>query len=92
MPELQHYPAAGFVHCRGDLAPAVDLGLGMDAGRERIAGPLLFGGDPDFQRAVFAALTVLVMGYPCAVGISAPLSIVRGAGEAADKGVLMRTG
>jgi len=57
-----------------------------------ILGPPLFGGDPDFQRAVFAALTVLVMGYPCAVGISAPLSIVRGAGEAADKGVLMRTG
>nr|WP_293624235.1 heavy metal translocating P-type ATPase [Salinisphaera sp.] len=55
-------------------------------------GPLAFGADPEFQRAVFAALTVLVMGYPCAVGISAPLSIVRGAGEAADKGVLMRTG
>jgi heavy metal translocating P-type ATPase len=32
------------------------------------------------------------MGYPCAVGISAPLSIVRGAGEAADHGILMRTG
>jgi heavy metal translocating P-type ATPase len=32
------------------------------------------------------------MGYPCAVGISAPLSIVRGAGEAADDGILMRTG
>jgi len=55
-------------------------------------GPLAFGADPELQRAVFAALTVLVMGYPCAVGISAPLSIVRGAGEAADKGVLMRTG
>ncbi len=55
-------------------------------------GPLLVGGTPDLERAVFAALTVLVMGYPCAVGISAPLSIVRGAGEAADKGVLMRTG
>ncbi|MES1956323.1 heavy metal translocating P-type ATPase [Salinisphaera hydrothermalis] len=57
-----------------------------------IVGPLAFGLTPDYQRAVFAALTVLVMGYPCAVGISAPLSIVRGAGEAADKGVLMRTG
>jgi heavy metal translocating P-type ATPase len=32
------------------------------------------------------------MGYPCAVGISAPLSIVRGAGEAAENGILMRTG
>jgi heavy metal translocating P-type ATPase len=57
-----------------------------------LLGPLLVGGSPDLQRAVFAGLSVLVMGYPCAVGISAPLSIVRGAGEAAERGVLMRTG
>ena len=50
------------------------------------------GGDADIQRAAFAALSVLVMGYPCAVGIAAPLSIVRGAGEAADEGIIMRTG
>lgn len=31
------------------------------------------------------------MGYPCAVGIAA-LAIVRGAGEAADHGIIMRTG
>nr|WP_183386717.1 cation-translocating P-type ATPase [Halomonas organivorans] len=57
-----------------------------------MSAPLLWGAGADLERAVFAALTVLVMGYPCAVGISAPLSIVRGAGEAADLGVLMRTG
>ncbi len=57
-----------------------------------MSAPLLWGAASDLERAVFAALTVLVMGYPCAVGISAPLSIVRGAGEAADQGVLMRTG
>ena len=57
-----------------------------------MSAPLLWGAASDLERAVFAALTVLVMGYPCAVGISAPLSIVRGAGEAADLGVLMRTG
>ena len=57
-----------------------------------MAGPLFITGHPDLGRAVFAALSVLVMGYPCAVGISAPLSIVRGAGEAADQGILMRTG
>ena len=57
-----------------------------------LVGPLLVGGSPDLQRAVFAGLSVLVMGYPCAVGISAPLSIVRGAGEAAERGILMRTG
>ncbi len=49
-------------------------------------------GHPDVQRAVFAGLSVLVMGYPCALGISAPLAIVRGAGEAAEDGILMRTG
>jgi len=49
-------------------------------------------GTVNVERAVFAALSVLVMGYPCAVGIAAPLSIVRGGGEAADAGILMRTG
>lgn len=57
-----------------------------------LVAPLLMGSSPDLQRAMFAGLSVLVMGYPCAVGISAPLSIVRGAGEAAERGVLMRTG
>jgi heavy metal translocating P-type ATPase len=55
-------------------------------------GPNLWGSQPDLQRAMFAGLSVLVMGYPCALGISAPLSIVRGAGEGAERGVLMRTG
>ncbi len=49
-------------------------------------------GTADVRRAVFAALSVLVMGYPCAVGIAAPLAIVRGSGEAADLGIIMRTG
>lgn len=55
-------------------------------------GAYLITGAPDLERAVFAGLSALVMGYPCAVGISAPLSIVRGAGEAAERGILMRTG
>lgn len=57
-----------------------------------LVGPMIVGSSPDIQRAMFAGLSVLVMGYPCAVGISAPLSIVRGAGEGAERGVLMRTG
>jgi heavy metal translocating P-type ATPase len=52
----------------------------------------LLGPWSDLQRAMFAGLSVLVMGYPCAVGISAPLAIVRGAGDAANRGILMRTG
>jgi heavy metal translocating P-type ATPase len=57
-----------------------------------LVGPWLVTGQGDVERAVFAGLSVLVMGYPCAVGISAPLSIVRGAGHAAEHGILMRTG
>ncbi|MGQ0751236.1 MAG: heavy metal translocating P-type ATPase [Betaproteobacteria bacterium] len=57
-----------------------------------LLGSWLLDGQMDVERAVFAALSVLIMGYPCAVGISAPLSIVRGAGEAAEQGILMRTG
>src|SRR6516162_5702397 len=57
-----------------------------------LAGSWFGTGQIDVERAVFAGLSVLVMGYPCAVGISAPLSIVRGAGQAAERGILMRTG
>jgi P-type Cu+ transporter len=57
-----------------------------------LVGSWLGTGQADVERAVFAGLSVLVMGYPCAVGISAPLSIVRGAGQAAEDGILMRTG
>ncbi len=57
-----------------------------------VVGPWLLAGQPEVERAVFAGLSVLVMGYPCAVGIAAPLAIVRGAGEAADRGILMHTG
>jgi Cu+-exporting ATPase len=31
-------------------------------------GPLLLGRPPDFFRATFAVLAVLVLGYPCALG------------------------
>ena len=72
-------------------SPAV-LSLSAAAIVGWIVGPLIFGGSADLERAVFAGLTVLVMGYPCALGVSAPLSIVRGAGEAAERGILMRTG
>jgi heavy metal translocating P-type ATPase len=72
-------------------APAV-LSLALAALLGWLFLPMLAGGTPDLERAVFAGLTVLVMGYPCALGISAPLSIVRGAGEAAEHGILMRTG
>jgi len=48
-------------------------------------------GTPDWERAVLAALAVLVMGYPCALGMATPLAMIRGGGEAARQGILMRS-
>jgi heavy metal translocating P-type ATPase len=51
-----------------------------------------FGTGPSVQRGAFAALAVLVLGYPCALGMATPLALVRGGGLAANRGVLMRSG
>lgn len=55
-------------------------------------GPAVFGGGPDLTRATFATLAVLVMGYPCALGMATPLAMIRGGGMAAERGILMRSG
>jgi P-type Cu+ transporter len=55
-------------------------------------GPWGWAGQPDLLRASFAALSVLVMGYPCALGMATPLAIIRASGEAAERGILMRSG
>ncbi len=55
-------------------------------------GSWLATGEPNFGRAVFATLAVLVMGYPCALGMASPLAMIRGGGMAAQKGILMRSG
>ena len=55
-------------------------------------GAWLVTGEPDWTRAIFAALAVMVMGYPCALGMATPLAMIRGGGEAAERGILMRSG
>lgn len=51
-----------------------------------------FFGEMDIERAIFATLAVLVMGYPCALGMATPLAMIHGGGIAARKGILMRSG
>ncbi len=55
-------------------------------------GAWVFTGQPNFPRAIFGGLAVFVMGYPCALGMATPLAMIRGGGEAASKGILMRSG
>jgi heavy metal translocating P-type ATPase len=55
-------------------------------------GTWLFLGVPNLEVGVFSALAVLVMGYPCAIGMATPLALIRGSGIAAQRGVLIRSG
>ncbi|MGH3665468.1 MAG: heavy metal translocating P-type ATPase, partial [Egibacteraceae bacterium] len=55
-------------------------------------GSWLLFGQVQWARALFAALAVGVMGYPCALGMATPLAMIRGGGMAADRGILMRSG
>ncbi|MHA2065133.1 MAG: heavy metal translocating P-type ATPase, partial [Candidatus Thorarchaeota archaeon] len=57
-----------------------------------IFGGWLFIGTPNLERGIFSTLAVLVMGYPCALGMATPLALIRGSGIAAQRGVLIRSG
>jgi len=54
--------------------------------------PILWGAGMQWVTAIYAAVTVLVMGYPCAMGMATPLALIRGGGIAAERGILMRSG
>jgi Cu+-exporting ATPase len=70
--------AAGFV-------PAVFLAAFLAA-----LGWSLFGPDPRHSHALLAAVAVLVIACPCALGLATPMSIMVATGQAAKAGVLFR--
>lgn len=51
---------------------------------------LTFG--PDLAHAVVAAVSVLIIACPCAMGLAVPVSIMVGSGRAARLGILFRRG
>jgi Cu+-exporting ATPase len=53
-------------------------------------GWLLYSGSP--QRATLIALTVIIMGYPCALGITTPMVLAIGGGHGIARGLLVRAG
>lgn len=53
---------------------------------------LLVGPDPALSFALVAAVAVLIIACPCAMGLATPTSIMVGTGRAAELGVLFRRG
>jgi P-type Cu+ transporter len=50
----------------------------------------LFGPEPRFAYALVAAVTVLIIACPCALGLATPMSIMVGVGRAAHFGILIK--
>ncbi len=49
-----------------------------------------FGPEPRFAYALVAAISVLIIACPCALGLATPMSIMVGVGRGATSGVLVR--
>jgi Cu+-exporting ATPase len=51
---------------------------------------MTFGPEPRFTFALVAAVTVLIIACPCALGLATPMSIMVGIGRGAHSGILIR--
>lgn len=54
------------------------------------AGWMLLGPEPRLAHAILAAVSVLIIACPCALGLATPMSIMVGMGRGARKGILLR--
>ena len=55
-------------------------------------GWLLLGPEPRVTLALQAAIAVVVIACPCALGLAAPIAVMVGTGKAAENGILIRGG
>jgi P-type Cu+ transporter len=51
---------------------------------------MVFGPEPRFTYGLVAAVTVLIIACPCALGLATPMSIMVGVGRGAHSGILIR--
>ena len=73
-------PGRGLVRAGGDR---------WSRSRPSPPGPL-FGPEPRYAYGMVAAVTVLIIACPCALGLATPMSIMVGVGRGAEAGVLIK--
>src|SRR6202035_2942776 len=69
----------------GWFVPAV-----ITAAVAAFAAWMIFGPEPRFSFALVAAVTVLIIACPCALGLATPMAIMVGVGRGARSGILIR--
>ena len=73
-----------------DTVSAWFVPLVIAAALAAFAAWAIFGPEPRFAYALVAAVTVLIIACPCALGLATPMSIMVGVGRGANAGVLIR--